>query len=889
MNSEKRIEFSRIPQPPQDKMGFIDDLKKPLTDFFTPGSGLPPGATKDCMKDGVEIRVSFPEAELPETAFESLRNVLASKGIPEKKGAYPMEFRLDQALSREEYAVAADARKTVVRAADADGFRRAVYFLEDRIREVEGPAVMEGNWKRRPFVKHRISRCFFGPTYRPPFFIDELTNDVDYYPDTYLNKLAHEGINGLWLSMYFRDLPSSIFPGRGKDAQKRFAKLRQTVERCGRFGIRIYIYFCEPKIFGSTYYSVPVAEAADHKELLGGEENGFFSFCTSSETGKKYLAESVETLFTAVPELGGMINIMFGEDNGACVNWMMYDHAPRKRCPLCSRRQPSEIFGESARIMTDAMHRASPGAEFIGWFYAPGQRDGSAFMHRLEKVADHWPEESGLMFNLESGGVEVQLGKGRNVFDYSLAYIGPSELFRSMASRTKKMAAKIQVGCSHENASVPFIPVPGNLYEKYKAMRELGVYAAMQCWYFGNYPGLMNKAAGELSFEPFPGSEEEFLARLARPDWRKDTPTVVRAWMLFSRAYRKFPANIAFEWWGPLHQSIAWPLHLFPVEEPISPSWVLKHFPEVSGDRIGECLGFQHTLEEALVLCHEMFETWQEGFWLLQSVQPQDPARKADIDLAEAILLQMHSTFNVLQFYSVREEMFRDHADRLPLLRKIVESEISNTLRMKELCERDSRLGYHSEAEGYLFFPEKLEARAELLRLLLEEDFPRFRPDDPAIDEYTGKKPAGLIAVSTRKGKALQPNPIPGKNASWTSYHDEETLYFEVEGLSGEDFRLEIEPCRLWQAFRIDFLKNGEDIVYEFIFRVPPQVSFRHEENRITVGIPLSIFDGYRHEGFPMRVNIQGKDFSWAGGKPWESRLLQRDFNPNNTGWLILQ
>ena len=79
-------------------------------------------------------------------------------------------------------------------AADVDGMRRGIYFLEDRICEAEGPSATAGEWKRRPFVKHRISRCFFGPTYRPPFFIDELTNDINYYPDEYLNKLARQRV-----------------------------------------------------------------------------------------------------------------------------------------------------------------------------------------------------------------------------------------------------------------------------------------------------------------------------------------------------------------------------------------------------------------------------------------------------------------------------------------------------------------------------------------------------------------------------------------------------------------------------------------------------------------------------------------------------------------------
>ena len=124
-------------------------------------------------------------------------------------------------------------------------------------------------WQRKPFVRHRISRCFFGPTNRPPFFIDELTNDVDYYPEEYLNKLAHEGVNGLWLTMYFRDLPSTLFPGRGKDAEKRFAKLRKTVERCARYGIRIYVFLSEPKLWGPAHHCVPMEDAEKYPEMVG--------------------------------------------------------------------------------------------------------------------------------------------------------------------------------------------------------------------------------------------------------------------------------------------------------------------------------------------------------------------------------------------------------------------------------------------------------------------------------------------------------------------------------------------------------------------------------------------------------------------------------------------
>ena len=31
-------------------------------------------------------------------------------------------------------------------------------------------------------------------------------NDIDYYPEEYLSRLAHEGVNGLWLTITFREI-----------------------------------------------------------------------------------------------------------------------------------------------------------------------------------------------------------------------------------------------------------------------------------------------------------------------------------------------------------------------------------------------------------------------------------------------------------------------------------------------------------------------------------------------------------------------------------------------------------------------------------------------------------------------------------------------------------
>ena len=853
---------------------FINALKSAMNEYFSDDE-------KCCG-----TAVTFSGADLvPETALASLRRVLKAKGVEENGQGIPVTFALNSSWEKEEFEVAATESSVSITAADEDGLRRAVYFFEDRIRECAKKLSSTGTWHRKAQVKIRISRCFFGPTGRPPFFIDELMNDVDYYPEEYLNKLAHEGINGLWLTMYFFDMPSTIFPDHGKDAPRRFAKLQKTVEKCARYGIKIYVFFSEPKFFMDNFkpHAYPMDSAKDHPELKQLHDR----FCISTESGKTFIRESIEALFSNVHGLGGFINIMFGEDNGTCPGLFSFEFA--EHCPECSRRGGPAVYREQAQIMYNAMKKYSPESEFLAWFYAPGSRDGSKTAKYMEEIEKAWPEECFFLYNFESGGMAEQLGKTRTVFDYSLAYVGPSEQFAAMTKNCAKKAAKLQVGCSHEDASVPFIPVPSNLYEKYKFLHNNDVTAVMQCWYFGNYPGLMNKAAGELSFGPFPGTEKEFLENLAAPDWRENAPLAAEAWSHFSAAYRKFPMNICFEWYGPLHHCICWPWYLFPVDEPLSPSWLIKQFPEISGDRIGECLGMHHNLSDAIAICREMDEEWSKGAAIMKELLPryqENPDRRDDIGVALAVGLQIKSTLNTLLFYDARERMFSTGISELDFMRTLVESEIGYTLQMKELCLRDPRLGYHSEAEAFLFHPERLEKRKELLVELLEKDFPRFDLNAPFIKEWTGANPTGLTA------QAGVFQPIGKSGSDWRIFAENGKMVFEIRNKKKMNYVISLEPRRLWTRFTVSFNADGAKTASYFVCRVIPEMVFSENEDTLRAEMPLEFWDEFRVPGTPFRVHVTAWENpehreTWGGDHPWKSRLTHATYNPADAGWLL--
>ncbi|MBN8216286.1 MAG: hypothetical protein J0L75_06565 [Spirochaetes bacterium] len=902
-------ELHSVPQPTMADWKFIDELKTPLHQPMSWRRTAPrPGEIE--LSRGVALSLAFPDPKaVLATAFADFRAFLAAGRIPED-GAYPIAVEEAPMPCFEAYRIEAKADGCRVLAADTEGVRRALVHLEDEIRRTGGPFLAPGNRERRPVIRTRISRCFFGPIKRPPMNRDELADDVDYYPDEYLNRLAHEGINGLWLTVKFSELcPSEFFPEFGKGRERRLAKLRATVAKCARYGIRIFPFAIEPQGFGAVDEYLLPASYLEGNEALAGHRAWAVNFCTSTAEGQRFLEQSTYFLFSQVPGLGGLISINLGERPTHCYSatHQFFDN----RCPRCSKRKPWEVLADTTAAFALGMHRADPRAEMISWLYIPYMDEMEKTKPVIAEIAAHIPKEVTLQSNFESAGEVEQLGKTRIALDYWLAWPGPSGLFSQCAKNAlaagARMSAKIQVGCSHEVATIPFIPVPGNLYKKYRAMHGLGVSTVMQCWYFGNYPGLMNKAAGELSFAPFEEKEDDFLLRLAAIDWPGDEAAVAGAWKDFQEGYSQFPVNLPFTWYGPVHNSVVWPLHLIPVDRPISPSWKFT-FPIDAGDRIGECLSFGHTLGEGLLLLEKMDTLWRRGVETLSALRPKyvgDAPRLLDIGLAEAIGIQIHSAHQVYRFYDLRERLpFQDpptQRESLGTLRAIVREEMASSRRLAELCLADSRLGFHSEAEAYKYFPAKFHWRIELLAKLLETEFPAVEASiaerQPLFPEYTGAAPTGKTYACPRFPAEAPWEPFHGGRGRWRAVLDGSDLLVTVEAALPEgqgSFFVEIEPRRLWPVMKFELLADGKRKHHN---KLPiPDNRWSAAQTGVAVRtaqfrIPNPVI---REEDFsrPLRINVytagpEGTSDAWIEKHPWEPRLFFGDDNPSDLGWMF--
>ena len=683
------------------------------------------------------------------------RNELARPEQLEPVSTGDVVFVRGKVEGYESYRIDVDSKgKVVITTEDDEGLRRAVYYYQDRVRAGDLESCV-----RKPWVKNRIARCFFGPIKRPPLYHDELMDDIDYYPRSYLERLAREGINGLWLTVEWQDLAETSFTRRSKDAQKRLAKLRRTVDRCLEYGIKTWIFCIEPLSprTGSASGNSSENIFNTHPELFNG-----YVMCTSLPESQRYIEESVKDIFTQVPRLGGMIMISHGERPTTCLSLVSPVTGERSRsCPRCDKLEPWQIHRNTSEAIVRGIRAAGSDAEYISWFYQPHVRPERASW--VPEVARHVPEGVVMAYNFESGAIKDQLGRFRNGGDYWLSYVGPATGFKSFADAGKtagaSIGAKIQVGNSHEVATVPFVPVPGLLYRKYKAMREMGVSTVLQCWYFGNYPGVMNKAAGELSFDDFSENENEFLLKLARPVWKEDAEKISKVWKRFSDAYAEYPLSNDMQYYGPFHAGLSWPL-LADVElKPLGSTWMPKDPP--SGDTIGECLE-NHTIEEAALLASRMAKGVRvldaEGEDLLDALAVKwrgDKARMRDIGVMKALEYHFMSGSNILGFYHDRAKALYlsrkvgDGKGALAALKRMdaaVVREEELTRRILPIAEDDSRIGFHSEAEAHQYHPAKLRWRlGELARTrsrIAEISAALGRGDEYPLSDFELKAPS---------------------------------------------------------------------------------------------------------------------------------------------------
>ena len=721
----------------QPELSFIEELKKP---FFTEkphNFGKRQKKENEFYVGGMYLKDEFSGGALLEKSVEDFNRFLS---VYQLGGSdYPVYLRRRKEGVFESYRLEVKSDHAAVYSGDTEGIRRGLICLEDEIIAAEAPFLKEFSADKAPWLKTRMTRGFFSPTNRPPKNIDELSNDIDYYPENYLCRLMHDGTNALWIYTRFKDLvPSPYVKGYGAGYERRIEKLNGIINKAAWYGIKIYLMVIEPAAFN-------IGVESGYEELMGVRLLDQYCYCPYSPRGADFLYDTGKRLASMCPGLAGVITIMGGERLTTCAM------VPDRLCEKCRGRVATEIESLTMNQLIRGFKEVNPAFEVISWTYGHREKTEEEIARYIGGLSADVIE----MENFEDRGKCRQLGKTRHAIDYWLSYIGPSDMFRFAAVKARERGvpvwAKMQICSSHENATLPYIPSPVHVFKKLKQAKELGVSGIVECWYFGNYPSVMSKAVGELAFYEKLGSRETFISKLAGITYGNSAaPAVAECWRYMYESYSNCPFNIMFSYYGPFHDGVVWDLALKPKNLPLPRTWQLTDVPD--GDRIAECFMYGHTHEEVTALFERVVQCASAAKEALQE-HAKGKANGSLTDLytvLSAYLVLAESALNILRFYKLRRYLGRLRDDPLNILSKmkeIVLREIENSRLMTGLCKADSRLGYHSEAEGYKFFPEKLEARVEKLKKLLQTEFPeveqRIKEGLIPLEFYSGEAGPG--------------------------------------------------------------------------------------------------------------------------------------------------
>lgn len=587
-----------------------------------------------------------------------------------------------------------------VDASDLAELMQALYALQDRMEELETPALPAGVTERKTVWSPRYLYSYFA-LYGDPL----LEPEADPFPDAYLEKLARSGINGVWLQGVLNTLaPSSVFPEFGHGAETRLRNLKELVRRAAEYGVKVYLYLNEPR-------AMPAAFFEKRPELRGSKFQSLYSMCTTAPAVRDWIRDALGHVFRSVPELGGVFTISMSENHTNCFShggaWGVKPPNAGD-CPRCARRQSWDALAELFIAMRDGVRQGSATAEVIhydwGW---PDEMVGPLLAKlprdtRIVSISE-WSVP------VERGGVKSAVG------EYSISVVGPGpRATRNWAAATRAgmtNLAKVQFNNTWEISAVPYIPVPQLVLKHCENLRHAGVQGLMAAWTCGGYPSTNLLAAKGFYFDPVPSSTS-ILERVARQRFGPGAADAVRAWDTFSRAFLEFPYGVA--------------IYIIPVQH--GPANLLRLQP--AGHKPGMIL-FPHDAMKAWCGKYppevverqftKLAEIWKPGLAMMEravAATPPGKRRAAAMELAIARTCYYHflSVANQVEFYRLRESGASDKAR----MRALLESELTLARAQFPQARDWSVIGYEA-SNHYYYTPLDLVEKVLNCRRLLAD------------------------------------------------------------------------------------------------------------------------------------------------------------------------
>ena len=533
---------------------------------------------------------------------------------------------------------------------------------------------------------------------------DFLLTGEDFYSEGILSRLRNRGINAGWMPALLRDLaPSKVFPELGEGHEVRIDNLRKQAQKAARYGVRIFLYLNEPRFMPESFF----ANYPDSKGMPWVKP-GYFGLCTSDSRVRDWLREAAESVFRAVPELGGVLLITASENRTNC-----YSHAVRPAdavndaldlteapgvCPRCAARGVAPVLADTANILSEAARSVGSQAEVVQWLWGwevnmPAAEVKHAIAHLSPDVTVMVDWAKHTRFSL--------FGREATIGEYTLAYVKPSDFAREIIETARTQGRRTMAKCALvttvEMNALPYLPALTNVETLLKELRASGVDGFFGCWIFGAYPG-RNMELAAFAHEEHPARS---LALKYYDDGAEDA---LAAWRLFSEGMRYYPTTVPVLYCSAVNPGPGIRFSLTP--EPWRHGMVAMASERL--DEISEPFG-PEIMSKGFRKAAECFA---EGLKRLDAAitRSANPLyreeNRRDYAISEACMRHMLSAANYTDFILARNwwlDKPRDGELRSSLI-ELMKDEMANAEAMLALAKRDSRIGYEGSI-GYFYTP----------------------------------------------------------------------------------------------------------------------------------------------------------------------------------------
>ena len=469
--------------------------------------------------------------------------------------------------SPESFTIKAQPQRILIKGSDPLSLRDGIVKLASIIGLKQAPILPLSEQIYRPRKTIRVGTVPWMGSYRDLVFsgYNAVLLTGSLRPDIF--EAAYQDLGSLRKLSTSNAIPQL----KSQQSPQALARLKSFADQAHKHGLKVYLYFhMEPRFLESD----PLFQS--HPELRGalikdGPPYNKYHLCTSHPLVRRYLSESVRSVFEQIPFAQGLVVIIGGEGFLHCF-MRPYDVPPghQTNCPRCDKLPLETALADLCDYLGSAARSVNPRAQVLAWpysavYYWVGHRNDRTQLTFIQAL-----KPGTALFSDVVKGDYLQKPGGINkvLWDYSIDEVGPGDraLTQLQACHTlhRKMYLHTEPELAFEASRLPYIPCMDRWARRADALAACpadGIFV----WPFfkPNFGSTSGEVFQYFWWNPAPDVEDILQHLAARIAGRKAAPKLRQAWRLVSQSIDHSPVMDMYisgpMYLGPAHPMCAQP------------------------------------------------------------------------------------------------------------------------------------------------------------------------------------------------------------------------------------------------------------------------------------------------------------------------------------------